>query len=115
MNTVFIAPNGERYIFRFAGDRLPDIAEGITESMVAGAQGVLLDVRRPKAALGVASIAVTLGERGVLTEKDWIPVFKVPIQDTTGAGDVFHGAFAPATAQGRGEEESVRYDSAAAA
>jgi len=59
--------------------------------------------------------AVTLGPRGVVTEERCTPAFRVAIKDTTGAGDVFHGAFALAIAEGRQEEESVRYASAAAA
>ena len=40
-----------------------------------------------------------------------------PIQpiDTLAAGDVFHGAFALALAEGRGETEAMRFAAAAAA
>jgi sulfofructose kinase len=41
--------------------------------------------------------------------------FDVPVVDTLGAGDVWHGAFALALAEGRGEDAAVRFASAAAA
>ena len=44
-----------------------------------------------------------------------IPAFAVPVVDTLGAGDVWHGAFALALAEGRGEAAAVRFASAAAA
>jgi sulfofructose kinase len=43
------------------------------------------------------------------------PAFDVPVVDTLGAGDVWHGAFALALAEGRPETEAVRFASAAAA
>jgi len=47
--------------------------------------------------LGPEIVVVTLGEKGCLCKsKDGIftkPAFKVKVIDTTGAGDVFHGAF----------------------
>jgi sugar/nucleoside kinase (ribokinase family) len=41
--------------------------------------------------------------------------FPVRVADTTGCGDVFHGAYAAALARGLGLEERVRFASAAAA
>jgi sulfofructose kinase len=43
------------------------------------------------------------------------PAFEVPVVDTLGAGDVWHGAFALALAEGRDETEATRFASAAAA
>jgi sulfofructose kinase len=43
------------------------------------------------------------------------PAFEVPVVDTLGAGDVWHGAFALALAEGRDEAEATRFASAAAA
>lgn len=43
------------------------------------------------------------------------PAFEVPVVDTLGAGDVWHGAFALALAEGRDVTAAVRFASAAAA
>lgn len=59
--------------------------------------------------------AVTLGERGVAFAGGRAPAFPVEVLDSTGAGDVFHGAFALAMAQGRGELDAVRFGCAAGA
>jgi len=64
-------------------------------------------------------LAVTLGKDGVLFMEDGavahIPAFVVETVDTLGAGDVWHGAFALALAEGQGEREAIRFASAAAA
>ncbi len=68
------------------------------------------------------AVVVTCGERGC-----WFvdaadphmarhqPAFAVDVVDTTGCGDVFHGAYAAALAEGMGMEERVRLASATAA
>ena len=43
------------------------------------------------------------------------PAFRVPVVDTTGCGDVFHGAYAAALARGLDLADRVRFASAAAA
>lgn len=43
------------------------------------------------------------------------PAFAVPVVDTTGCGDVFHGAYASALARGLNVEERIRFASATAA
>lgn len=71
------------------------------------------------AALTAGSVYVTHGDKGSL----WIdnerlchlPAFSVNVVDTTGAGDVFHGAMAVALAQGCAREAAVRFASAVAA
>ncbi|MHB8769382.1 MAG: PfkB family carbohydrate kinase [Syntrophales bacterium] len=78
----------------------------------------------PEAALDRLSppgrcVVVTLGGRGVLWKRDGrtgrMPAFPVRAVDTTGAGDVFHGAFAGSLAIGNSWEEMLVYASAAAA
>jgi sulfofructose kinase len=65
-------------------------------------------------------VAVTLGAQGVL----WvdasggvrhIPAVPIEARETLGAGDVFHGAFALALAEGRTEEQAIEFGAAAAA
>ena len=43
------------------------------------------------------------------------PAFKVAVRDTLGAGDVWHGAFALALADGQPETSAIEFASAAAA
>lgn len=62
---------------------------------------------------------VTQGSEGVLAIEDGqltsLPAFKVNVRDTLGAGDVWHGAFALALAEGKSTSEAIRFASAAAA
>jgi sulfofructose kinase len=67
-------------------------------------------------------VVVTCGEQGSwhLTAENprkpvHRPAFKVKVVDTTGCGDVFHGAYAVALAEGKPLEERIRFASAAAA
>jgi sulfofructose kinase len=59
--------------------------------------------------------AVTLGEEGVAHRGGRVPAFAVSAQDTTGAGDVFHGAFALGLGEGMDEASALTFASAAAA
>ncbi|MCP4253093.1 MAG: sugar kinase [Candidatus Scalindua sp.] len=69
--------------------------------------------------LGAKTVIVTLGENGsicVTPEKYFYqPAFKVNVVDTTGCGDVFHGAFIFGLLQKWDLNESVRFASATAA
>lgn len=62
---------------------------------------------------------VTCGPRGTLVAGDGgietVPAFRVPVADTLGAGDVWHGALALALAAGQSIERAVVVASAAAA
>lgn len=65
-------------------------------------------------------VAVTRGAQGMtwLDERgraQHMPTFPVHTVDTLGAGDVFHGAFALAIAEGERIEDAMRFASAAAA
>lgn len=73
------------------------------------------EVRR----LGAPVVTVTLGDRGSVT---WhgggiirTPAFRVPAVDTTGAGDVFHGAYACGILKGWPLSRTLIFASAAAA
>jgi len=59
--------------------------------------------------------AVTLGAGGVAHPGGRLPAFRITPRDTTGAGDVFHGAFALALAEGHDEAYALAFASAAGA
>ena len=64
-------------------------------------------------------VAVTDGSNGALWceggELQTLPAFQITAVDTLAAGDVFHGAFALALAEGREMREAMQFGSAAAA
>jgi sugar/nucleoside kinase (ribokinase family) len=67
-----------------------------------------------------AAVTITCGADGAWFSDDGkqvrhMPAFPVTVVDTTGCGDVFHGAYATALAQGQELEARVRFASAAAA
>lgn len=70
-------------------------------------------------ALGPAVVGVTLGERGSVFRVDGrvhrVPAVPVRARDTNGAGDVFHGAYSLALAEGQGVLDAARFASTAAA
>jgi sulfofructose kinase len=65
------------------------------------------------------ALIVTCGDMGahIITAEgcDFVPAFKITPVDTTGAGDVFHGAFAFALWKGYGLREAVTFSSAVSA
>ena len=71
---------------------------------------------------GRAAVIVTCGSKGCWSvsagpeaKPRRHPAFKVEAVDTTGCGDVFHGAYAAALARGDSLEERIRFAAAAAA
>ena len=68
---------------------------------------------------GIENVVITLGKDGAyVKEKDeytMIPAKEVETIDTTGAGDVFCGAFSVYLSQGHSLAESVKFANAAAA
>ncbi|TCS36569.1 sulfofructose kinase [Paucimonas lemoignei] len=69
--------------------------------------------------LGCRVAAVTCGSKGTLwlDEQGFhhLPAFAVKVVDTTGAGDVFHGAYALALGEGQKVAQAMRFASAVAA
>lgn len=77
------------------------------------------DILHVLAAFGPACVGLTLGEagsallhRGVIVE---VPGFQVKVVDTTGAGDVFHGAFLYGLLQGWEVGDILRFANAVSA
>jgi sulfofructose kinase len=68
---------------------------------------------------GMRMAAMTLGSHGALARVDgqfiYSPAFVVDCIDTTGAGDVFHGAFCYAVLQGMAIREALEFSNAMAA
>lgn len=68
---------------------------------------------------GMKCAAMTLGAHGALARIDgqfhYSPAFVVNCLDTTGAGDVFHGAFCYAVVQGYAIQEALEFSNAMAA
>jgi sulfofructose kinase len=90
----------ERFATDFSGAALPDSAMDRLSS------------RTP-------CVVITLGRDGLIWRNRGgggrVPAFPVEVVDTTGAGDVFHGAFAGSLSMGKKWEEILIYSSAAAA
>jgi sugar/nucleoside kinase (ribokinase family) len=70
-------------------------------------------------AIGPQHLVVTLGSRGAWAfthqEAQYAPAFKVPVVDSTGAGDCFHAAYLAGLLEGMPLAGRLRYASAAAA
>ena len=70
-------------------------------------------------AMGPSAVWVTLGENGCVGLADGefyeIPCYKVPVKDTTGAGDDFHGAYVAMMLEGLPHAECARHASAVSA
>ena len=68
---------------------------------------------------GASIILITLGEQGCVCHADGhtfhTPIFEVDVVDTTGAGDVFHGAFIHGLLQGWQLAQTVEFAAAVAA
>lgn len=68
---------------------------------------------------GIENVVITLGKDGAyVKEKDeytMIPAKEVETIDTTGAGDVFCGAFSVCLSEGHSLAKSVKFANAAAA
>lgn len=70
--------------------------------------------------MGCRTAIITLGSRGCVGEDRAegafaLECFQVKVTDTTGAGDVFHGAYIAGLLEGMGARESARFASAVSA
>jgi len=69
--------------------------------------------------MGPSVVWITRGELGCCGLVDGkfynVPTFEVPVIDTTGAGDVFHGAYIAAMLEGLSHPECARYANAVSA
>jgi ribokinase len=69
--------------------------------------------------MGPKQVIVTLGSKGLMHGGPlgcaWHPAIPVQAVDTTGAGDTFVGAFVAGIAQGKPEDEALRWGQSAAA
>lgn len=65
------------------------------------------------------NVALTLGERGLVfsffNRLGRLPAFQIAARDTTGAGDVFHGAFAVSLLETGDDVQALRFASAVSA
>ncbi len=105
-----LVPLVDHAIFAASGLRIfagvSNAAEGLSKAMASGP---------------LQLAAVTRGEDGTLwqvpgaTRPKTMPAFKVVATNTTGAGDVFHGAYALAIAEGQAVAAALRFASAAGA
>ena len=95
----------------------PLVSKGFAESL--SESGSVPETLRTLLGWGARLAAVTLGDRGSVAamgdEMIEIPAFEVEARDTTGAGDVFHGAFAWALLAGLPAADALGAASAAAA
>lgn len=68
--------------------------------------------------MGVKTVVFTFGDKGCvgMDENGYfsVPAFKVPVMDTLGAGDVFHGGFLAGLVQGWETKEIARFANAVA-
>lgn len=113
-------------------DAVPDgtlqTAYGLASHVLFSRPGLAAFTGEDRLAEGMAAararldgwLAVTDGGNGIhWHDRDGrlmhAPAFTVPVVDTLGAGDVFHGAFAIALARGAVESAAIRYAQAAAA
>ncbi len=84
-----------------------------------GWDGDLEHFRDTVVKLGAPVVTITLGELGSITYRNTdtitIPAFQVAALDTTGAGDVFHGAYIFGLLQRLDLADTIRFASAVAA
>ena len=96
-----------------------DFAKKYTGALILDSQHTIDPAFKKLEILNKKNIIVTLGEKGSLyKDKDEIirqKAYAVEAKDTTGAGDIFHGAFAFCITQGFSLKKTLKISSIAAA
>ncbi len=112
-----------------AGKVRPGMLEtaGLCDYLVASEQfardlgwtGTPADFQQQAKELGAPVVTITLGAQGSITFRNseiiTTPAFQVKALDTTGAGDVFHGAYIFGLLRGLDLADTIRFASAVAA
>lgn len=93
---------------------------GIEFAALATGEAQPGDMVRALFGSGRACCAVTAGDRGCWYAKQdgearHVPAYRVPVVDTTGCGDVFHGAYAAVVSFGESVDRAIEIATAAAA
>jgi sulfofructose kinase len=95
----------------------PVLSLGILEPL-GGSNDPLLALPNIRARYGSKLVCATLGERGALAwdgQRFWCaPAYRVPVVDTTGAGDLFHAGFAYGLLCGWDTQRMLEFGCAAA-
>jgi sulfofructose kinase len=108
------------------GERMPELLRHVDYPVYSqecarryGRTGSIEGDLRRVAELGGKAPMVTLGDQGCIWLEDGqvrrLPAFEVEVVDTTGCGDVFHGAFTFGLAQGWDVARNALFASAVAA
>ena len=97
-------------VWELAGLSTHVIADEDMAAAHGGVEGLIAKIE----ALGAWG-AVTLGDQGAAYAGGRVPSHPVTVLDSTGAGDVFHGAFVLAIAQSSNELTALRFSCAAGA
>ena len=108
-------PDLVKYILPFTSMALPSLAEAQNVTGQTRAE----DCAKALIDLGVEKAVIKSGSRGACVHDGsrtfWAEAFKVPVVDTTGAGDTFVGAFLAALSRGEPIEQCARFANAASA
>jgi sugar/nucleoside kinase (ribokinase family) len=98
----------------FAAVDYPILSEELAAARFGGIEAALDAL----IAAGARGAVVTIGRGGCVAREGetrlQLPAFDVPVVDTTGAGDVFHGSFAVGLLEGRSLAANLRRCNAAA-
>ncbi|TGO06512.1 ribokinase [Serinibacter arcticus] len=97
-----------RLVLAWAGADVPTVEGGVEDRPDGGGPALARGLR----ALGVPSVVVTLGAAGAVgveADGEWsVAGLRVPVRDTTGAGDAFVGALAASLARGSSLHDAAR-------